>query len=463
MGTMESIIGPPGTGKTYALEQLIRKNGSTFIYLTYNRSMAELARKRIGEDDHVVGTFHSILSKHMHLVPSDFLQDTQLREWCGKMGISYDAEKDEEGSTEELSDFQRFSNWYSFFRNKMIEPFQPEGERLAIPTLYDKYEAMKEETGKLDYTDILTKASEADLPVVGYLYVDEAQDCSPLMWNIIDRWPAANKVIALDDEQTLYDYTGVDIRETLNHVNSPKILKECRRYGMPVHDVAERIIKPVRKIKREYSAIGDSEIGRYNLRMFLALPGTKAILCRTNYLARSIARILDIPAQPINSEHSLGNGWSPVTFRLHSISLHYPHLTKDEWEEVIKRTPAGIWQRGTKSRAIKGEFSLEYFQHAEMKAWKSLVPLLDVSEKKKDVLMRFSGKEIDPIYIDTIHAAKGLEFDHVLIASDKPLTLQMHEMEYRVMYVGATRARKSLDFHNFNVYADSYEMWRWFN
>lgn len=463
---MQSIIGPPGTGKTYALEQKIKNDDQQYVYLTYNRSMAEQARRRIGADDHIVGTFHSILAKHFHLIggpTGDFLTDRDHEEWCRKLGISYRTGMDEEGYRTEMSDFERFSQYYDYFRNMMIEPFQPKGEKLAVPLLYDKYEAFKEEMQKLDYTDILLRGADGDLPYVPRLYVDEAQDNSPLMWKIVDVWPAEDKIIALDDEQTLYGYRGVDMRTTLSHVHNPEILNQCRRYGIAIKNVAERIIHPVRTIDRDYTATGESETGKYSLRNFLSLPGTKAILCRTNYLAREVARTIDVPSKPINREHGLGVGWTPVTFDLHRISMNYPKLQKDEWAQVVKYTPANIWKRGTKRNAQLGTLSLEYFSTMQTPEWRNLVSLMKISDKQKRNLIRYAGKPIDPVFIDTIHASKGLEFDHVLLASDKPIDVSFDSEEHRVLYVGATRAKKSLDFHNFNVYADSYEMWRWFN
>lgn len=463
---MQSIIGPPGTGKTYALEQRIKQDDKQYIYLTYNRSMAEVARKRIGADEHVIGTFHSILSKHFHLIggaTGDFLLDSELEDWCDSIGISYTTPADEEGYRAEMSDYQRFQQYYDYFENMMIKPFQPEQERLAIPLLYDKYKAFKERLGKLDYTDILLRGSQDELPYIPTLYVDEAQDNTPLMWKIIDRWPSDEKVYALDDEQTLYGYKGVNMKTTLAHVQNPEILKECRRYGPAIKTVAERIISPVRKIERDYKASGNSETGKYSLRNFLDLPGTKSILCRTNYLAREVARTLNAPAKPINREHGLGIGWTPLTFEMHDISMRYPNLQKSEWELIVKHTPANIWKRGTKRNAKLGTLSLEYFSSMQTPEWRNIVSLMNITDKQKHNLTRYAGKPINPVYIDTIHSAKGLEFDHVLLASDKPLDMPFDAEEHRVLYVGVTRARQSLDFHSFNVYADNYEMWRYFS
>lgn len=462
---MDSIIGPPGTGKTYALEQKIKDSRGNYIYLTYNRSMADHARKRIVDDPKHIGTFHSILSRHFGLFAGkdgDFLTMDDEKEFCRRMGITYLPDRNEEGY-QPHTDWEKFREWYDYVENAQVQPYQPMGETLAMLTLYDKYRGYKESLDKMDYTDILLRGTSHPLPWVESLYVDESQDLTKLMWNVIDLWPADNKIIALDDEQSLYDYKGVSDNTTLAHVQNPVILQSCRRYGEPVKRVAENIIRPVRKINRDYDAVGESETGHNDLRMFLSLQGSRAILCRTNYLAREIARIIDVPVKPINPEHGLGTGWTPVTYEMHSIFSKYPRLNKEEWESVIKRTPAGIWMRGTKTGAQHGKLTLEYYERMQKGNAESLISMLNVTDKQKRNIIQYMGTDLSPMFVDTVHAAKGLEFDHVMIATDKPLELVFTPGERRVLYVATTRAKQSLDFHYFDVYADDYEMWRFFN
>ena len=54
------------------------------------------------------------------------------------------------------------------------------------------------------------------------------------------------------------------------------------------------------------------------------------------------------------------------------------------------------------------------------------------------------GRSDNPVYLSTVHAAKGLEFDHVFILGNwtEQRTVEKQEEERRPYYVGMTRARK---------------------
>ena len=82
--------------------------------------------------------------------------------------------------------------------------------------------------------------------------------------------------------------------------------------------------------------------------------------------------------------------------------------------------------------------------------------LLDVAQTLNVILSLMErGDEQDQLVLSTLHASKGLEWPHVVLASlvegllpfhsdDNPITPERLAEERRLMYVGITRARRTL-------------------
>ena len=70
---------------------------------------------------------------------------------------------------------------------------------------------------------------------------------------------------------------------------------------------------------------------------------------------------------------------------------------------------------------------------------------------------RFGGSE-HSVYLSTVYAAKGLEFDHVFILGNwiGPRTTEKQEEERRPYYVGMTRARKTLTLYELECIQNPY-------
>ena len=325
-----SILGSPGTGKTTYIEKLL-KDRKDYLYLTYSRSMAASARKRIQADDSRVGTLHSILAKivglHSWITPQDII------DFCKQEKLVYPQRWTTEEDPEDADDdWSQFISAYD--RSVNTKTGIGYHERLNLPRLRAAYERFKAERGKADYTDILLQASQGDLPYVDTLVVDEAQDLTSLMHDIIDRWPAGKKVYAGDPDQCIYSFRGTSATEFIEVMERGEIMElpHSYRFGDNVRLLGERIMSAVNnRIPKHYTGLGNTEIFQAKLSSFLQLPGQKAILTRTNKLARHVASMIDAPALPLNRRHPLKNGWTDRSIALTNLLHSYPNLhTQDE-------------------------------------------------------------------------------------------------------------------------------------
>ncbi|MHB8552798.1 MAG: AAA family ATPase [Thermoplasmataceae archaeon] len=449
-----SVIGSPGTGKTQWIENDLKaSNSQNFTYLTYNVSMAKTARERLGTTRDTTGTIHSIISRRLGL--SEFLTYADLLKWAKYEGLRLKATSTEmEGSQLDV-----FSRWYDQTVQSLSKPFQPAHAPLNLLALYDSYEAYKRKLGKYDYTDIIREGSN-HVFYSDVLYVDEAQDLSPLMWKIIDSWHADKKVIVGDDDQEINSFRGTDISLFRDHIQNPIILDKSWRFGDNIQEFSKRVIGSARKIPKNYTGVGKTDILRINPQTFLDLEGSKAILCRSNSMAYHIANDLHAACIPIKPETSYGNGWTKRAFKIIDIMRHYPNISPDEFAFIVKHSPANLWKRGTKNRIMHEPTLFTYdLLNAKITHY-DIINRMNIKTEEKRAILRMLSGYVPIVYVDTIHASKGLQFDHVMVASDKPAPMQIDDQERRLLYVAVTRASKTLVIHYFGYYSGMYDILR---
>ncbi len=90
----------------------------TYRYITYSKSMAEEARKRIGADKSLVSTLHSAISQLKMWragEEGDFLTTNQIREFCKQNNLTYGHTENDENPEDLETDWARFSYSYSKF------------------------------------------------------------------------------------------------------------------------------------------------------------------------------------------------------------------------------------------------------------------------------------------------------------------------------------------------------------
>lgn len=451
-----TILGPPGTGKTYKIEKLIMQNDSdNYLYLTYNKSMAIGARERIDADKQHVSTVHSAMASLNGVGP--FVETKDILEFCRIYGLSYPTKVRiaDDGET----DWERFSRFYDMIINSMERPYQPINERLSMPFLFDKWRLYKKAIGKFDYTDVLEIGSRHEY-YKKHLYIDEAQDLSPLMWKIIDNVDCEKRYIVGDPHQSIYGFRGIDVNEFVKRIGDYEILAKSYRYGDNLRDLSEMALSDGAVMRMPYIGMGKTEIDNYTLREVAHLDGTKAILCRTTNLARKIANTLPYAVIPINPEHGYGNGWTETTFRVSSIMKRWPNIKPEEFQFIVEHSPASLWVRGTKAKVKREPTIFSYDMMKKKMDPIEIIERMDLNDNVKTNVKRSLNENLPVFYCDTIHAAKGLEFDHVMLTLDLPqmISESMVSEEYRILYVGMTRAKKSIQFMDTGFYKGSYQI-----
>ena len=114
-----------------------------------------------------------------------------------------------------------------------------------------KYEKFKDDNHLQDYPDMLDSYNrKPEVPVVDFLIVDEAQDCSVPQMLAIDRMGEHAKEIILvgDPNQTIFQFAGANpdfFEKLFANVKEGDELKQGLRCSKAINTFAKKIIKPI--------------------------------------------------------------------------------------------------------------------------------------------------------------------------------------------------------------------------
>lgn len=260
---------------------------------------------------------------------------------------------------------------------------------------------------------------------VDVVFIDEAQDLSPVLLSIVEQQRHAQRVVVGDDNQTIYGFLGCE-----NALQSPTfagarraMLSQSFRFGQTIADVANQVLDllPTDMVIRGTPAVG-SVVG--------PVADPDCVLTRTNATAvATLLRALEAGRKP----HLVGGGEQVVAFCRGASDLQQNGTTQhpelacfDSWSEVVEycqSDPSG------------DELALLVKLITEFGA-QQIVAALDRMPRVQDA----------DLVISTAHRSKGLAWPTVQLAGDFPGDLaKASDDELRLLYVAVTRARRELD------------------
>jgi DNA helicase II / ATP-dependent DNA helicase PcrA len=529
--TRLKIVGPPGTGKTWTLLDLIDEEieqGLTpdlFGLVTFTKNAAEEAQTRIGakfgfkpDDIPHVRTIHSACFRLCRLSRDQVVSHSALTAWGANFGwhFTIHPELEEHGEGLELGDWL-LGRW-DLARNRWLigagetltddhlralwreqpPPRSFRGDGLQEMHLFiAEYEDWKQRGGLIDFCDMLleTLRRGLTLPLIS-LFIDEAQDLSPLQWAVVEQWskPCRRVFAGGDEDQAIMAFQGGDAEHFLTwRADRTFVLPQTYRLPRAVHALAEGIVtRNVRRTPKEFlprDEEGSVARAMWDLFGLGFEEGSWFLLARNRqYLRALTGRLLALGVPYVNRR-----GMSPLkvgptqraavalwqlhrgeTISLAGLANLYEHLPSqivgsDRWgrpalvgravEHGAKATLTRLIQT---RQAGKDTVTLrEATAHGLTPLACELIAgdpfrLLKVKPWHQDYLARVARKyglpgltETPKVTVSTIHGVKGEEADHVFIASSMSgRTAESYrqdpESERRVWYVAATRAKHSL-------------------
>ena len=421
-------------------------------------------------------TIHSLAYRMSNVRQSQLLQKEHFDELSERIGISLTVSRvsEDEEDTGLTSDHPILA-LLNLARLRKVT-LRQQYDLSEIPHTWEEvsyvdraYRAYKESRQVYDYTDILekfVKEGVAYCPRFALTFMDEAQDLSPLQWDIAHALDEISERMycAGDDDQAIYRWAGADVDHFINLPGGAEILEQSYRIPAAVHDVAERIVG---RIARRYPKTYLPRTERGSVRRIYGLneldlsEGSWLVMAQANYMLTPVAEDLKNAGLLFerNGHRSISekvssavNGWEGLR-KGRTVSCAVAQNIYDYMSGNGKRVRRG-YKRFSDTDQDKtfdmAALQLQYGLAADpdMPWYDALDKLPSVDQVYIRALLR-SGERFNApprIKLSTIHGTKGGEADNVVLFTDlSPAALEEDTEDlHRVFYVGVTRTRENL-------------------
>jgi superfamily I DNA/RNA helicase len=497
MESEQLIFGPPGCGKTYTMMKIIEQEledgtpPDRIGFVSFTRKAIAEARDRAGANFNLIPkdtpffrTLHSMGFYWLGMKQEDVVSKYDMGQLGQELGISFDSHSvyDEDGlliaSSSEgnryLTLIQRATMRMVSLEQEFNENADYRLEFAVMEKINAAYKAMKGERGKVDFTDMIElMVKEGRGPRLDVLIVDEAQDLTPLQWEQVKvlRSNAKRVYYAGDDDQAIFEYTGVDVVHLLGVTDNKRILEQSYRVPRSVHKLAGRIASQIsqrqEKLWKPAAHEGTINYHSHILHIDDIDEGSWTVMSRTSKQLNEISHYLKVSGQLFSRNGTLSFDPDKVKAmkvwdRLQDGNM----ISVQDAEDLYAVLP----KRGDHARVKHGMAkTLKDCDPAKPLTISALIEdhgLLAHKEMPRDVLLNLS--EDDSRYLDaiesrghslfdkpriklsTIHRMKGGEDDNIVLLNDmgymswKNYAEGNPDGEHRVFYTAVTRTKHNL-------------------
>ena len=474
---IRKILGPPGTGKTTRLLKYVQtflKLGTPLErigYFAFTKKAANEAKERMLKlypqygyrDLRSFQTLHSLAFTTLGMKKDNVMQPEHYQEVGKAIGIEvtvYRGGQEETGYIDSDSEYFNVINTARIKNRTLKEEYNT--DLYSDDLDYNFLEIIEKELNNYkdsfklkDFTDMIEEFISSQLcPSFDVIFIDEAQDLSPIQWKMYDilKKNCKHIILAGDDDQAIYGWAGADVKRFQSEPAKEIVLPKSYRVPIEVQHVAYTIISQIEtRIPKEWKprdSKGHCE-EVYSLDEVDLTEGNWLVLARTNY------RLIKL--KPYLLER--GIYFEYKNRKSFSAKLYKAIQDFTRWTSGNPLTPAEIKDifdyTGHEFNFDEGKvYDCSDFGIDEMDTWYEIFN----SDPEQILYIRqmLSNKEKlsqdARVKLSTIHSAKGGEADNVLLILDNTDKIregiekspEKADEEHRVWYVGVTRTKQNL-------------------
>lgn len=482
------ILGPPGTGKTTSLLNMVDQflsNGTPpnkIGFMSFTKKAVTEAKERAAKrfnknirDFEYFRTIHSLAFWMLGLSSGEVVQKNNLVEIGDKIGIPikgfqqmdreiYEMQKGDQMVFLESLTRLLCSNYFDVYND-----FCPDFSWQEFKLYFEAYTDYKKHGLLYDFTDMLVRYLEEGLaPAFDVLFIDEVQDLCPLQWRIVEKLAINSKetYLAGDDDQAIFRWSGADVDHFIltAKLNKTEVLSKSYRLPRQVHNLAEKLVERIEvRAEKKFSPKDTEGLVNYasSLEDIDLSSGEWLVLYRNGYLERDIKEYIR------SCGYFYETKWgSPVKEEALQAAFAWESLRKgrsisvDKLKMVVQHmkkgnttltSRSGIFRADKNSVVTSGEAKmLGNFDYSLL--WHKALDKIPAEDVEYYIAARKNGESLigkPRIKLSTIHGAKGGEAENVALLTDISARTyrgmqENYDDELRVFYVGATRAKNTL-------------------
>tara|TARA_R110000803_G_scaffold17966_2_gene48250 strand:- start:154 stop:1395 length:1242 start_codon:yes stop_codon:yes gene_type:complete len=396
---------------------------------------------------------------------SNVMQDEHYEDIGRKLGIEvtvYSNGDEKTGFVDSDSEYFNIINAARIKENTIEEEYNTDMysediDKHQLKILKDEVDNYKQAYGLVDFTDMIERFNVSELcPKYDVVFIDEAQDLSPIQWKMYDILKKNSKhiILAGDDDQAIYGWAGADVSRFQNEPAKDIILPQSYRIPEKVQDIASCILNRIpddRRIKKKWSARPEQGYVEY-ITSIEDIPldsGDWLILARTNYRLKNL-----VPQLKERGLYFEIKDRKSYRTRLYKSIKNYTRWTNGD--KLSLSECKDLFEFLELDKELKDErmYDLKEFGYSFTDDWYQVFKS-DPEECLYIREMKRNNEKLsqDPrIKLSTIHAAKGGEATNVLIILDNTKKIReaieknqdKYDEEQRVWYVGVTRTKQNL-------------------